>query len=316
MRFVTNLLLACVILFSGYWVLAASMGASQANAILERAPTLSGEAGRVRGYPLQFETRIQSPRWQNARGDTGWRSDSIAVTVPSLRPMSAKLEFPTEHAVDIAGQSHLLHTRDMTAKITAQTDLTLSAAEVTLEAATFDPPLGISTLAQLSGHLHHQTDRQYGVHVDASGIAISPDTLSFFDPEHVFPAEIASLQIAADLRFDAPLDLRRTMPAMTETVLNMVRLVWGDIEVGMTGQFTRDAAGALDGALRLSLSDWQVLHILLTSSGLLSDDAAMMAGMLLASLAEPGSTAVTLELDLSASSLSLGPFTLMQIPPL
>lgn len=316
MRFVTYLLLAGTMLFSGYWALAAHLGTSQADAILDRAPSLSGQTGRVRGYPLEFETEIQAPRWQNAAENMRWQAETVTLTVPSLRPATATLRFPPRHQIDVAGQTHLLQTRDMTTRITAQTDLTLSAARLDLEEATLDPPLGIHMLGPVSAHLHHRTGRQYALQIDARDIVLSPETLALIDPAQTLSAAITTLRMTAELHFSAPFDLRGSVPALTDIALDALHVIWDDVEIGLEGQITRDAAGLLDGALRLSLSDWQVLHRLLTGSGLLSDDAAMMAGMLLASQAEPGSTAITLGLDLSASTLSLGPFALLQLPPL
>ncbi len=316
MRVVLGLGLLAVALLSAWWALAAHLTPREANARLNANPALTGEMGRIHGFPLRFETEIRGLTWQSARGGLGWQADPLRLEASSLTPWQLRAQFPPEQVVELNGQPLPLHSRAMEGTITLSRGITLAAADLSLSGARLATVPGEVTLDTLSADLRQIDGPHHALDLDAKALALPRSLLDLIDPEQHLPATLDRLKASARLGFDAPIDPRRPASRLEEVHIEGLQADWGPLSIGLSGEVSRDAQGLLDGGLQLLLSDWQVLHRMLVATGLLAPDMAMMAGMVLASQAAPGTSEVTLTLTLARSMVSIGPLPLAQLPPL
>ncbi len=316
MRRVTGLILAAIVLFSAYWGVAAYLGGFAGAARLDALPQVEGQMSRISGYPLRFETEIRALRWQSRTGEVVWQADPVRLGASSLRPWHLTARFPQEQTLLLDGQSQILSNRDMQGEVIFLRDLTLGNATLAIEGAELSLAPGDVAVDVLTVGLSHAERTQYELDLEMRALTLPLPVLALIDPEQHLPATLGHIRARGSLHFAAALDPRRPAPALKSILLDDLRAGWGPLDIGLAGEVTRSPKGLLDGSLRLSLSDWQVLHRMLVATGVLSPDAAFMAGMFLASQAAPGTAQVTLPLNLSGSVLAIGPFPLAQLPPL
>jgi len=315
MRFAVMFLLTAVLSCTGYWFFAAQMIERQSAAMLARNPMVQGVAGSVSGFPLAFRSTLQDLEWRSRDGLRGWQADSLLLNAASYQPNRIHMRFPARQEIGLAGLTSELQTRMMEGEVTLGADLTLRAARVTLEDADVEPALLVDRLRGADVALEHVEGSVYTLTAMANALELAPALLSQIDPDDTLPDRLERFQLATNLSFDAPLNAQGQMPGLTSLVLSDAQLDWGPLQMQAEGQLTRNAQGALDGQIALRLQDWRPFHALLVANGTLPPDAAMMAGLFLASQAEAGSNAVTLPLEMRASVLSLGPFALLRLPP-
>ena len=311
MRMLVLSLVALGALFGGYWSLGAYLGGTQAAAMLQGTPELSGRVASLGGFPQRIEVTLEEPRWQSE--GVSWQAEEVRLHAATLRPTALRADISPLQNLTLGGLSHAIEAQDLTGQITLGLDRSVRAAKVDLTDARFDPALGLSALGPLTARLTHAEDARYDIALQADALDLPPLPL-FADPDS---ADLTgALRLAGQITLSDTLQIGAPARDLRQLDLSDMVLQLGDLDIGLSGTVDRDTTGLLDGTIRLHLSDWQVLHRLLRETGLLSPDEAQLAAMLLGSQAEAGGTAITLDLTLTRSALAFGPFTLVQLPPL
>lgn len=314
MRFLLRIFLIAALLFGGYWFFAAQMITRQGTAVMGNAAQLDGRVQPVTGFPMAFRTRIDDPALRSRDGFWGWSASEIALSSASYQPNRIRADFPTTQTIRLGGFDHALEARGMQGALDLGLDQTLRAATLELDAAQLTPDAPLTDIGPSTLGLRQIDGARYLMDARIEDLTLAPATLALVSPDESLPDQIASIVLSAEVEFAEPLPLRAPWPEMREIDLRQARLDWGDLQGSLSGTITRNAAGLMDGQIALELEDWQPFHALLIAQGVLPPDAAMLAGMFLASQAAAGSNAVTLPLEMRESVLSLGPFALLQLP--
>ncbi len=317
MRIVIFVCLSALLLLAGYWVFSAAMIERQTTAVLANTPQLQGRAESVTGFPLAFRTAIDAPSWHSQDSQRGWQADSLALSAPSYRPNDIAVMFPPVQQLRLGTAESRLTTEEMTAQLVVTRDLELRTAALDLRAATLTPPLAVATLAAGQIDLQWIADNRYSLQARAEALRLPPEILTLFSDDSPGDAALVEeLAATATARFAQPLPLQGPWPYPDALEITEARLAWGALQLTATGEIARSPAGLLEGSLRLSVEDWHPLLALLQQHAILPPDAAQMAGMFLATQAEPGTNRVTLPLELRDATLWLGPIALLHLPAL
>lgn len=314
MRFLLLLSLTAALLLGGYWVFAAQMIERQGAAIMGQSPQLDGRVEPVTGFPLAFRTTITQPVWRSRDGRSGWTAAGLDLVSTSYQPNRISARLPAAQSVRLGGIDIALDARDMRATVEIGADQSLRAADLSLQSVQIEDTAPITGIGQSALDLRLIEGSRYALDAQISDLRLAPETLALVSPDASLPDLVSHITLTAEAEFARVLPLQTPFPDLQELVVTEARLDWGALQATMTGELARSATGMMDGQILLVLQDWRPFHALLVAQGALPPDAAMLAGMFLASQAAPGTNAVTLPLDLREQVLSLGPFALAQLP--
>ena len=312
MRILLFLCLSTLLALGGYWVFAAAMIERQTAALLSDNSRLQGNAQSVTGFPLAFRTRIDAPSWRSQDGQRAWEAEDITLQAPSYRPNEIAALFPPVQQLRLGAAETRLTTDDMTARLVLTPDRHLRLAALEMQATSFTPPLALAALAAGQIELHWVEGSRYNLQASAEALRLSPEIHALLGPDDAALVEDLALSATAD--FTGPVPLQGPWPGLETLQLAEAHLAWGTLRLSATGQLARGAAGQIEGGFQLTVADWQALLALLQQLDILPPDAALMAGMLFAAQAEPGTNRLTLPLDLRDGMVWLGPVALVQLP--
>lgn len=282
-----------VTVFCAYWFLAAHMLRSQQVPLGPEG--LNATAASVTGFPAQFRVALQQPSWP-ARG---WSASGLQAQAPSYWPFDI-------HGTIAAPQR--LHWR--------RAAWQLDGADMSFALRT-DPLLAVHSARLDGGAL--QVGGPVPFQLTGLSIALDPadrptarqltGSVRGLTVPGILP-NVVQGRLDAILGYDQEPDLRGM--AQLETLdLTDARLDWDNVQIQATGRLARAPDGRLDGEIVLTISGWRDLLGLLRSSGLLPRDQAPMIEMMAQSMAEDDR--LTLPLNVSRSTLGLGPITLLDL---
>ncbi|MFN7003556.1 MAG: DUF2125 domain-containing protein [Roseinatronobacter sp.] len=314
MRLLLVVTLTAMLVLGGIWVFAAQMIERTVAAQIAGSPQLRGRVTPVTGFPLALRSTIEGPRWLARDGRTGWQAPELGIEAASFRPNRVTARFPTDQVLRIEGVDTRAGVADMTATIEAALDQTLREAALDMAAATFEPPLLVSGIDAGAFLLRQVADTGYLLEGDVTAMRLAPDVLSLIPPQALPGATLSLRTVQADLHFAQALPLRGPLPDILSVTLRSAALDWGDLQMTAKGALNRNPSGLIDGAIDLTLADWQPFHALLVAQGILPPDAAFLASMFFAGQSEPGTNRITLPVHFRDSVISLGPFALAQLP--
>ncbi|MGY6549790.1 MAG: DUF2125 domain-containing protein [Roseinatronobacter sp.] len=314
MRILIKLVVSAALLFGGYWAVGAFALGRALPAMFARSDALAGRAGPVAGFPTAFRSDLRDLQIRDAGGVVLWQMDPVNLTLPSAQPGRATLVLPQAQSLIVGGTESRVLARDMVAQLQLRLDRTLQAASLTSGPVEIDPALVMTGLDRLDLQIDRTAPAQYAVTAEMRDLALAPLAMFGLDPEGQLPDRIQALRFRADLNLAEPIGRGAPDPRLIR--LEELAVDWGPLGFALTGTLARSAVGLLDGDLELILEDWRPLQQLLVANGTLTADIAMLAGMYLAGLSPDGSPRVSVPLMLQRSVVRLGPFVLLELPPL
>ncbi len=310
-----RVIVSLAIIFCIYYAIAASYLSREVETFLAHEPSLSATPSRVSGFPNHISIGLDATTLENRSGMLRWRAGRVSLGASSLRPFDLSILFPDTQSLVVAGERHTLEGYRMMGTVQIGRGNRLQELALDTGSVQITPPLVISRLGAADLSLTPSDEGRHALELDLREIRLAPEIRSILDPSGTLPDQIAQLELRA-------IHSVALTPAPEGRVSHRVDierldLTWGALSMQTEGTLTRDPAdGHLDGTLTLTLQDWRPFHQLLTDTGLLAPDTAMMAGMFLSSIANEGGHAVSLPLTLRQSIVSLGPFGLVQLPPI
>lgn len=123
------------------------------------------------------------------------------------------------------------------------------------------------------------------------------------------PKQIDSLSVEGHFQLDRPLDLAQSLPNLLALDLTQARLIWGDLDMTITGRLVPDGMGYVSGDLAVTVTGAQDLPPILAALGLVT---AEQGDRLKQALTLIGGGKFTL--SLSDGMTRLGPITLGPAP--
>jgi hypothetical protein len=314
MRVFVYVCVLALVLPAGYWLGAAQLLPGWLNAEIARQPDLDGRVQPVTGFPARFDLVLDNPAWRSAESDLEWRSAIIRATLPSFAPNRLRLDLSAPQDVLLAGAALQIDSARFDADIALGLDLALADAGINISDMRLTPALAVQALAELDLRLTAQEGARYGLALDGRGLHLAPALLASFGPEADLPNILSAFGLDAVLAFEQPVALTAPPPILRQVDIARAMLVWGDIQLGLSGQVQRSESGDLDGDLTVVARNWQPLLRALVAAGVLAPDIAGYVGMFLTGQADPATGEVALPVLLRGSVLSLGPFALLEVP--
>jgi hypothetical protein len=314
MRALVYVCALALVLPAGYWLGAAQLLPGWLNAEIARQPDLDGRVHPVTGFPARFDLVLENPAWRSAESDLEWRSALVRATIPSFAPNRLRLDLSAPHDVGFGGVALQMDSARFEGDIALGLDLALADAGISLADMRLTPALAVQFLAELDLRLTAQEGARYGLALEGRGLHLAPALLASFGPEADLPNILSAFGLDAVLAFEQPLAVAAPPPVLRQIDIAGARLVWGDIQLGLSGQVRRSESGDLDGDLTVLARNWQPLLRALVAAGVLAPDMAGYVGMFLTGQADPATGEVTLPVLLRASVLRLGPFALLEVP--
>jgi hypothetical protein len=314
MRALVYVCALALVLPGGYWLGAAQLLPGWLNAEIARQPDLDGRVQPVTGFPARFDLVLDNPAWRSAESDLEWRSALVTASIPSFAPNRLRLDLSAPHDVVFGRVALQMDSARFDGDIALGLDLALADAGISLADMRLTPALAVHTLAGLDMRLTAQEGARYGLALEGRDLHLAPAFLASFGPEADLPDILSAFGLDAVLAFERPLAVTAPLPVLRQIDLARATLVWGDIQLGLSGQVRRNESGDLDGDLTVVARNWQPLLRALVAAGVLAPDIAGYVGMFLTGQADPVTGEVALPLLLRRSVLSLGPFALLEVP--
>lgn len=320
MRKLIWLCLIFVVLYSGYWLIAARATergiATWLNLRQAEGWQTEYTSLETRGYPLSFATTLTDIAV--ADPDTGvlYQTPRLQIKSRSFTPtqlhaslaQDARLSTPFQ-SIDITTQ-----TAGGTLFVDAGTALTLNHAAFDFSAlkATSSLGWGFSLAnAKAVANRTKETPFAHDISIQVNDLAPSASMVSRMDSNGILSDTFDTLNIETKITFDKAWDitaLEGPRPQPTHVVLHNAAATWGKLDLRVAGTFDVDARGYPNGTLQIKATNWREMITLATAAGFIPkniENMALKAGELLAGMKGNAST-IDAELTLSRGTISLG----------
>lgn len=330
MRKLIALIVVASLFYAGYWF----VGRAQIEDRLTEA-LIQADAGSIdvsystlktRGFPSRFDTTVTDFLFTDTATGTQWSAPVFQVLALAYRPNEVIAIFPPEQSFTINGNEIDLLTQDMRAsgKVRANAALSFIDATITMDAPRFLADTGVelamaNVLAAM--RLTPETTQTYDIFLEAHSIELPENTRRFIDPGNLQPPLIRNLRFDSDVTLSAPLVLNDpdgTPPTIETVSIKEFALTWGDMSLTAIGDIQPAANGMPNGSISVTARNWQQALDLAVANGMVDANRTFLVTEILGNLDETPHIADTLTLTLSVSdgAMSLGGFTLGQLPPL
>lgn len=316
MRVIVAVIVAAVLGYAGYWVVASRVVTGQIDRVLATTDLIAAQDVRLSGFPYRFDVRAREVALATQDGQHGWAAPDVTVTALSYRP---------HHLIGFVTGAQTLRWRGVQMGLNADatqasivfvpgTDLALARANLVLDAPVLEAGFG-ATRADVIRAALRGADTQLDLALE--GLALSPAAalVAWLDPSASLPPLIARVALDAGITLDAPVSLRGPAAQMQAIDLRALAVDWGALTLEATGTLRVDGPGTLGGQITLQVTGWPVVLDALGRSGAIAPDMLGMAGQMAASMSDPATGVLALPLSITASRVALGPFVLGRLPP-
>lgn len=325
MRFIVMAVLVAAFGYGFYWWGAARALDAQLDRMLATPVGLSAGSHDLGGFPYRFDLTLQEPAF--ATDTLRWQAPDLRLQALSYRPHHLIATFPATQTLTLDGTMWDIRVDQLQASIVTQPQvsvadllggagLRLDVARANLAGNAVDLTTEGTRLQadSLRAALRPATNGHHEIALEAFGIAPDGALRVLLDPDGTLPAQAAIIGLQGNALLDAPMTLPGALPGLDALTLSRITLEWGSFQIDGSAELTRDTAQTFDGRITLTIRDWPRILRALMETGAIPPDAAPMAQMMLAGMADPQSGALTLPLQVSRSVVSLGPFALLRLP--
>ncbi|MBU2890212.1 DUF2125 domain-containing protein [Celeribacter halophilus] len=320
MRKLFWLLLAAVVIYSGYWMIGAKGTESAIAAWIDSRASEGWQAEvadiKTRGFPTRFDTEIREPQLADPRTGVALSTPRIEILSQSHRPTRFTLRMAPE--VTLASPYQRLDITQDLAEAQLFVDpgpsLTLDHAALSLQnmrvasTATWGFTLEsgeITTQRQADDPLTHDI----ALHVE--GFAPTGGLIDGLDPKGLLSDRFEALDLDMQATFDGPWNihaLEGPRPQPTHIDLTTLSAHWGELDLKLAGAFDINARGYPVGKLAIKAENWREMIELAISVGAIPENMSnltLRAGEMLAGLSGRKDT-IDAELTLKDGMISLG----------
>lgn len=320
LRILLTLAVIATAAWGGYWFVGARALDRTVTQLLTDHPVLTAEEHVIRGFPNRFDLTLTAPRIQS--GSLAWQAPFLQVFALSYRPHHLIVVFPNDQQASVPGQTAVLHSEDARASLVMTPELALPLERSALVVQA--PRL------QLDGATHHAETlriasrandaRLHDAVIEIEAAFPDPAMMAQIDPGNHWPRRYDILRLEGEVQLDRPLDrqaLVGTLPRPVAVRFTGARLAFDGVDLRVAGDVEPDELGRLSGPVRLTVTGWPALLERLADAGMIDANQAGFLRPMLAGMADPETPeAIELDLSLRDGALTIGPVTLLRLPPL
>lgn len=271
-------------LYGGYWFVgsrAALQGVSDTLTQMKAEGRADFADISLRGFPSRFDITIDKPTIKIADQSVAWQAPFLQLLALSYRPNNLIAVWPDQQTLTLGPDTLTLETDDLRASVLlkASLDLGLDHAELEGHGLKLTSAFGWQALADkliVASRQAGEDGTKHDLALILTGLAPGNDYRGRIDPARRQPAVAEEARLTMTATFDRPLDRRAVEQPVHLVALQAIdlRLKWGTIAIGATGDLTVDGQGTPSGQLALRLTNWRDLMVLLRENGSLSADRA------------------------------------------
>lgn len=335
MRKLLFLLIALVVVWSGYWFVGSSAVRNEVNGWFADAASQGIEARNtgvtVAGFPNRFDLTIDGLKLADPASGASWEAPFVQVFAMTWKPWHIIAAFAPEQSVSIPGQTVKITSDQAMASFRAKPSTDLPLAEVRLAGtsmalasdAGWTLGLGEFTLGLRADPVLGDAGYELGFDLapltpdPAFVAAVNAVTIPDLPPADL-PATAESLWGSIYLSFSAPLDRHagEAKPYLTRVEVNQFNFAWGDLAATAKGLVEADDQGFAAGDITMDVTNWDRLPALLVAAGAVQPEMAptIARGMQALAAQSPDLKVLSLKLKLEGGRMSFGPFPLGPAP--
>lgn len=319
------MLLAPVVLWSGYWVVAAY--AVQQGPQLAMGPAAKAgvivhfDRARVEGFPSRFELTLSELSVDAAQA-LSWDTQNVLVHAASHRPNEVSLDLSQPHRITGAWGEVQLDTAQAQITVLFKPTWSLGIGAITagadgLRLSKVDEwGLDVGTVrARLTGY--SDTEDAYRFDAELSDIDLSDLLVGLPDNYQM----MRSAEIKGDVVFDAAWDrraLEQGAPTARAVHLEHAQFDFGVSVISAAGRLTVDDIGVLSGKIGVSVAQWRDVFELAQQLGYIEPGLENFFLSLLTDMAAQDGSPETLSLPLviHEGRVSMGALSFGMLPKL
>lgn len=320
MRKLTWVLFGVVVLYSGYWFIAARATENGVAAWLADRETQGWQteysALATRGYPLTFKTTLTDVALADPATGLAYQTSEVSVQSRSFTPTRLKAQMATDARLSTPFQ-HLDFTNTSataTLHVEAGPALTLQSATIDIDALAGKSTLGWGfSLDSANATAVRRADDTlaHDLTISIDNFAPSAAMMARLNPDGILSDSFDAMNISATVRFDKNWDitaLEGPRPQPSHVLLRNMAATWGALNLRIAGAFDVDANGVADGTISIKATNWREMITLATAAGIIPpkfENLAQRGGAMLAGLSGNPNT-IDAELTLARGAISLG----------
>jgi hypothetical protein len=320
MRWVIGVVTLAVLVWGGWWYVAATGAQRGAEASIDtlraQGHQMQHDGLSVQGFPNRIDLTLTNPAFRSADGQIGWTSAFAQVFSLTYKPWHLIATVaPEQRLTTPAGEVTLVSPR-MRASVIARPTTSLPLDRFALDAE----PLSVRANGQtLDAARLTLASRAAPALPDAHDIGLRIEGLVLPQIPATLPAQIESLLIEAQVSFTAPLDRHagQTRPQPTVIDLRNLQSRWGDLKLQAEGRLTPDPQGLVQGEITLRLTNWRLILPVLVEAGVITPEFRPNlenALSLMASKDSSGDEQLILPVKLARGAMALGPLPIGPAP--
>lgn len=315
MRVIVGLILAAMLFYAGYWVVAVRTVNAQIEQVLQSSKQLAAADVQVSGFPHRFDLRGRDVVLTSRDMQTRWFAPDVTVTALSYRPNHMIALVTGQQELMWRGVRTVLNAESTSASLvlTPGTALAVARSNLALDRATLQVAGSTQQVDTLRVAARTQ-DNNLDLAIEALTLTPDPALVAWLDPNGTLPPLVARLGLDAVLNMNAPVALRGAQPQVLGMDVRALMLDWGALTLQASGTLRTDGPGTLGGQITLRIKGWPLVLDALARNGAIAPDMVGMARQMIASMSDPASGELTLPLSVSGSRVAVGPFVLATLP--
>lgn len=330
MRVVLWVVIAVVVIWSGYWVVV-SQGLERSGKAWFADRQSDGwvadyDSLDTRGFPYRFDTKIKNMTLADPRSGVVWTAPEFEIAALAYQPNHIIALFPPAQTLRSPLETITITNDDMRASLRLQAGTSLALDTMTAELAkvAIQSDQGWQAMmekALAAIRLAEGETTSYDIYFDAGTLRPNDALRLGIDPKGRLPDTFEALTLEATTQFDAPWDrfaIEKARPQPRLIDLKNFNAQWGKLELRAVGTLTIDATGTPEGQITVKATNWREIVILGEATGMIPEAFLPSLTRVLEVLAGMSGPAHTIDTPLTFRNgrISLGPIPLGRAPKL
>jgi hypothetical protein len=323
MRRLTVLVVTLGVLWSAWWWVAATVAERGVRAALSGVQGIEAEVAdiSVLGFPNRVDMTLTAPRVVSADG-WGWEAEFLQLFALTYRPWHVIAAFAPVQRIATPLAPAVLAFDKGQASVVLVPGPDLAFDRFVLDLAS--PALSIEGIGETRAaralvalRAAEGVPARYELDFEITEAAADPHLVAALPEQSALPHHLQTVRLELAVDLDAPLDRHAGArpPRPVAVDLRAAEIVWGDVRFLAEGRLGVDAAGFLEGEIRLDVRDWPRALAVAETAGWIAPNAARTWERILTFFSNPKETGRFVQpLVLADGQMSLGAIRLGMAP--